>query len=53
MDPTKQVGEARNPNGSLKEAHKIEWFNDPDDPFPISNRKSAEVFFPVEHSHLD
>jgi hypothetical protein len=39
MDPTKPYGEACTPNGGLKEAHEIEWINDPDDAF--TSRKSA------------
>ena len=39
MDPTKPYGEACTPNGGLKEAHEIEWVNDPDDAF--TSRKSV------------
>jgi hypothetical protein len=41
MDPTKPYGEACTPNGGLKEAHEIEWVNDPDDATSVTNRKSA------------
>ena len=41
MDPTKPYGEACTPNGGLKEAHEIEWVNDPDDAVTI--RKSAGI----------
>ena len=42
MDPLQ--GEARSPSGHLKEAHKIEWVNDPDDDIPLKpNRKSVET----------
>ena len=40
MDPTKPFGEACTPNSGLKEAHEIEWVNDPDDATPVTNRKS-------------
>ena len=36
-------GEARTPNGGLKEAHEIVWYNDPDDELPITNGKSTSI----------
>jgi hypothetical protein len=42
MDPVKLCGEACNPDGSLKEAHEIEWFNDPDDASAITICKSVD-----------
>ena len=42
MDPLQ--GEAHSPSGHLKEAHEIEWVNDPDDDIPLKpNHKSAEI----------
>jgi hypothetical protein len=43
MDPTKPYGEACTPSGGLKDADDINWVNDPDDPTPVINRKSAEL----------
>ena len=41
MNTSKPIGEACTPDGGLKEAHAIEWFNDPDDDLPITDSKSA------------
>jgi hypothetical protein len=41
MDTSKPVGEACTPNGRLKEAHEMEWVNDPDDDCAITNSKSV------------
>ena len=42
MDPLQ--GEAHSPSGCLKEAHEIEWVNDPDDDIPLKpNHKSVEI----------
>jgi hypothetical protein len=41
MDPTKPHGEACTLDGGLKEAHEIDWVNDPDDLTPMTNRKRA------------
>ena len=42
MDPLQ--GEAHSPSGHLKEAHEIEWVNDPDDDIPLKpNHKSMEI----------
>ena len=50
MDPTKLFGEACTPNGGLKEAHEIEWVNDPDDATPVTNRKSAGLIIGASYS---
>ena len=51
MDPTKPYGEACTPNGGLKEAHEIEWVNDPDDD-AFTSRKSAGYSNKTVYSHL-
>jgi hypothetical protein len=40
MDASKPEGEACNPDGTLKDADKMEWLNSPSDlaPVPFENR---------------
>jgi hypothetical protein len=46
MDASKPEGEACNPDGTLKDADKMEWLNSPSDlaPVPFENRQEH-----VEH----
>ena len=41
MDTSKPYEEACTANGELKEAHDIEWVNDPDDDCAMTNSKST------------
>ena len=50
MDLTKPFEEACTPNGGLKEAHEIEWVNDPDDATPVTNRKSVGLIIGASYS---
>jgi hypothetical protein len=52
MDPTKPYREACTADGHLKDAHEIEWVNDPDDAVPTT-RTSAVLIKKCSHSHLD
>jgi hypothetical protein len=52
MDPTKPYGEACTADGRLKDAHEIEWVNDPDDAVPTT-RTSAVLIKKGSRSHLD
>jgi hypothetical protein len=52
MDPTKPHGEACTADGRLKDAHEIEWVNDPDDAI-TTTRTSAVLIKKASCSHLD
>ena len=53
MDTSKPYGEVCTADGGLKEAHDIEWVNDPDDDCAMTNSKSMVNKWKFSYFHHD